>query len=214
MSLLLKSGRDKFTHTIKHFGDQDLMFAKGIYPYSYMSGPKKFAETLLPPIEDFHDPLNDEALQQEDYERAKIIWAEFNMKTLRDYHDHYLLCDVLLLADVFQNYRQTIYDELHQDPLHFITLPSLAWASAIKYTNAKLDLITDPDMYLMVEKNMRGGIAIISNRYARANNPLVAVHDPSKPTSFILYADANNLYKCATVGRKFPFLHRTENYRL
>jgi len=136
------------------------------------------------------------------------------MKALRDYHDYYLLCDVLLLADVFQNFKQTIYDEHHLDPLHFITLPSLAWASAMKYTNAKLDLITDLDMYLMAENNMRGGIATISHRYARANNPLVEGHDPSKPTSFILYADANNLYKCATAGRKFPFLHRTGNYRL
>ena len=85
------------------------------------------------------------------------------MKTLRDYHDHYLLCDVLLLVDVFQNYRQTIYDELYQDPLHFITFPSLAWVSAIKYTNAKLDLITDPDMYLMVEK-----------KHARRNRDYIA----------------------------------------
>jgi len=103
-------------------------------------------------MEDFYDTLNEEALSQEDYERAKKIWADFNMKTLRDYHDHYHLCDVLLLTDVFQNFRQTIYDEHRLDPLHFITLPSLAWASAMKYTNAKLDLITDPNMYLMVKK--------------------------------------------------------------
>jgi len=158
------------------------------------TGPEKFVETQLPPIEDFYDTLNEEALPQEDYERAKKIWAFFNTKTLRDYHDHYLLSDVLLLADVFQNLRQTIYDEHHLDPLHFITLPSLAWASAMKYTNAKLDLITDPDMYLMVENNMRGGIATISHRYARANNPLVKGYDPSEPTSFILYSVANNLY--------------------
>ena len=105
------------------------------------------------------------------------------MKTLRDYHDHYHLCDVLLLTDVFQNFRQTIYDKHRLDPLHFIILPSLAWASAMKYTNAKLDLITDPDMYLMVENNMRGGIATISHRYARANNPMVEGYDPSKPTT-------------------------------
>jgi len=89
------------------------------------------------------------------------------MKTLQNYHDHYLLSDVLLLADVFQNFRYTIYEQHHLDPLHFISLPSLAWASALKYTHAKLDLITDPDMYLMVENNMWGGIATISHRHAQ-----------------------------------------------
>ena len=117
-----------------------------------MSGPEKFVETQLPPIVNFYDTLNEEALSQEDYKRAKKIWADFNMKTLRDYYDHYHLCNVLLLTKVFQNFRQTIYDEHRLDPLHFITLPSLAWASAMKYTNAKLDLITDPNMYLLVKK--------------------------------------------------------------
>jgi len=50
------------------------------------------------------------------------------------------------------------------DPLHFITLPSLAWAMALKHTDADLDLITDPDAYLMLETNLRGGIATISKR--------------------------------------------------
>ena len=102
---------------------------------------------------------------------------------MRDYHDHYLLSDVLLLADVFENFRNSIYEQHRLDPLHFITLPLLAWASALKYTNARLDLITDPDMYLMVENSMRGGIATILHRHARANNPLVEGYDPSKPPS-------------------------------
>jgi len=67
----------------------------------------------------------------------------------------------------------------------------------MKYTHAKLDLITDPDMYLMVENNMRGGIATISHRHAQANNPLVEGYEPSKPTSYITHLDANNLYGTA-----------------
>ena len=101
------------------------------------------------------------------------VGLQYDMKTTRDYHDHYLLSDVLLLADVFQNFRNSAYEQHHFDPLHFITHPSLARASALKYTGAELDLITDPYMYLMVENNMLGGIATISQRYARANNPLV-----------------------------------------
>ena len=98
-----------------------------------------------------------------------------------DYHEHYLLSDVLLLTDVLENFRNSIYEQHRFDPVHFIILPSLARASALKYTNARLDLITDPDMYLMVENGMRGGIATISHRHARANNPLVEGYDPSKP---------------------------------
>ena len=165
--LLLKSGGEKFAHTIKHLGNHDFIFAKCVYPYSYMTGPEKFGETQLPPIEAFHNTLDDQALSQEDYSRAQQIWAHYNMKILQNYHDHYLLSDVLLLADVFQNFRYTIYEQHHLDPLHFISLPSLAWASALKYTHAKLDLITDPDMYLMVENNMWGGIATISHRHAQ-----------------------------------------------
>jgi len=194
VSLLLKSGRAKFTHTTKFLGDDDLVFAKGVYPYSYMTGPRKFAETQLPPIEAFHNILQDEPCTQENYDRAREIWAHYNTKTMRDYHDHYLLSDVLLLAEVFENFRNSIYEQHRLNPLHFITLPSLAWASALKYTNVRLDLITDPDMYLMVENSMRGGIATISHRHARANNPLVEGYDPSKPRSWLSYTDCNNLY--------------------
>jgi len=113
---------------------------------------------------------------------------------MRDYHDHYFLSDVLLLADVFENFINSIHEQHRLDPLQFITLPSLAWASALKYPNARLDLITDPGMYLMVENGMRGGIATISHRHARANNPLVEGYDPSKPPSWLSYTDCNNLY--------------------
>ena len=114
VSLLLQSGRDKFTHTTKFLGDDDLVFAKGVYPYSYMSGPEKFTETQLPPI---YEPCT-----VQNYNRAREIWAHYNIKTLRDNHDHYLLSDVLLLADVFENFRNSIYDQHRLDPLHFITL--------------------------------------------------------------------------------------------
>jgi len=136
------------------------------------------------------------------------------MQTLQNYHYHYLLSDVLLLADVFQNLRNTIMKEHNLDCLHFVTLPSLAWTSALKFTGVELDLITDPDAYLMIENNMRGGIAAISHRHASANNPLVEGYDPTKPTSYITYLDANNLYGDAMsnplpVG-KFQFLSQTE----
>jgi len=104
-------------------GDDDLVFAKGIYRYSYMTSRDKFDERQLPPIEAFYGRLNDEPLDNKYYERAQKTWTHFNMQTLRVYHDHYLLSDVLLPADVMENFRNTIMDEHQLDCLHFFTLP-------------------------------------------------------------------------------------------
>jgi len=215
VSLLLKSGKHNFEHTKKHLGtDDDLIFAKGVFPYSYMSCREKFEETELPPIECFHDTLKDEPLKEEDYERAKQTWTRFNITNMREYHDHYLLTDVLLLVDVLEHFRQTVIKGHKLDCLHYITLPSLAWSMALKHTDVELDLITDPDMYLLVENNLRGGIATISKRYAAANNPCVEGYDATQPHTYLSYLDANSLYATAQseplpVG-EFKFLTEEE----
>jgi len=214
VSLLQKAGKKHFAHTQKHLGtSDDLVFAKGVYPYSYMTEPKKFEETQLSPIKSFRDTLRGEDLK-EDYQRAQETWSRFGCKTLKDYHDHYLKTDVLLLADVFEHFRWTTYASHRLDCLHFVTIPSLAWAMALKHTDAKLDLITDPQAYLMIENSMRGGIATINKRYACANNHLLVDFDPSKENKFITYLDANSLYVTAQceplpVG-KFCFLSDEE----
>jgi hypothetical protein len=95
---LAKSGYDQFQLTKKRFPNSDLLFAKGIYPYEYATDRSKFLETSLPPIDKFYSSLTEECITPEEYERAKLIWTTFNCKTLQDYHDLYLMTDVLLLA--------------------------------------------------------------------------------------------------------------------
>ena len=198
VSLLLKSGKHNFVHTQKHLGtDDDLVFSKGVYPYSYMTGPEKFQETQLPPIESFYDKLKDESLKEEDYQRAKDTWSRFGIKTMKGYHDHYLLTDVLLLADVFQHFREAVYSEHGLDCLQYVTLPSLAWQMALKHTKVELELLTDPEAYLMIENNLRGGIATISQRHASANNPYVSDFDDTAERQYISYLDCNSLYATA-----------------
>ena len=162
-----------------------------------MTSEKKFKETQLPSIDAFYDTLKGEALDPADYQRAQYIWNHFKIQNMKQYHDHYLLSDVLLLADVFENFRISVYNEHKLDCLHFVTLPSLAWSAALHHTKARLDLITDPEMYLMIENSMRGGIATISHRYASANNPSVEDYDSTKKHGYITYLDANSLYATA-----------------
>ena len=81
VSLLLKSGRENFPNTTRYLADDDLVFAKGVYPYSYVTSREKFEDTQLPPIEAFHNTLTDEPLDVKDYERAQATWKRFGMKT-------------------------------------------------------------------------------------------------------------------------------------
>ena len=104
--------------------------------------------------------------------------------------------DVLLLADVFENFRDVAMTNYCLDPAHYLTTPSLTWDACLKIPKSNLELITDPEIFLFFESGMRGGISVISNRYARANNPYLKAedYDSSQPHSYIFYLDANNLY--------------------
>lgn len=113
------------------------------------------------------------------------------MKTLEDLHDHYVLTDFLLLADVFERFRDMTLDYYKLDACHYFTSPGLAWDAALKLTKVSLDLITDPLMYNFFELGLRGRVSIISKKYSKANHPN---YNPSKPIKSLIYLDANNLY--------------------
>ena len=116
------------------------------------------------------------------------------METFHEFHDRYLLTDVLLLTDVFENFRAMSLENYGLDPLHYYTSPGLAWDSCLKMTGIRSDLITDMEQMLFVEKGLKGGISIITQRHAVANNPLVPNYDPSKKSKYIIYLDCNNFY--------------------
>ena len=172
----------------------NLLTRKGVYPYDYVSSIEKLTETQLPPKDQFYSKLNDEDISDEDYQHALNVWATFRCKTIRDYHDLYLKSDVLLLADVFENFRKTRFKHYNLDPAHYYTSPGLAWDACLKETGQQLELLSDYDMLMMFEKGIRGGISHISKRYAEANNQYMKDYDNDKPTTYIQYLDANNLY--------------------
>ena len=147
--------------------------------------------------------MYDEEISDEDYLHANNVWNTFNCQTLQDYHDLYLKTDVLLLADVFENFRKTSLKYYKLDPCHYYTVPGLAWDTCLKLTKQKLQLLKDYDMLMMFERGIRGGITHISKRYAEANNKYMKDYNPNKPSSFIPYLDANGLYAWA-MSQKLP----------
>ena len=188
---------DAFFHTREAFPNDDqfrLIKQKGVYPYDYMDSFQRFSEKYLPEIEDFYSILNDTNISASDYEHAKRVWSLFQIRDLGQYHDLYLKTDVLLLADVFENFRSTCLSHYRLDPCHYFSAPGLSWDALLRMTKINLDLISDTDQQLFIEKGMRGGISTITHRHAEANNKYMKNYNPEVESSYIMYLDANNLY--------------------
>ena len=175
----------------------DLMKRKGVYPYEYMNSFERFDEDRLPGIDKFYSSLNKKSITIEEYDYAKKVWNELGCETMGAYHNVYLLTDTLLLADVFESFRDTCLKVYNLDPAHFYTAPGLAFKAALKYSGIKLELLQDVDMFLMFENGIRGGIVQCVERHAEANNKYMDNYDSNKDSSYIVYLDANNLYGSA-----------------
>ncbi|KAJ8917969.1 hypothetical protein NQ315_002664 [Exocentrus adspersus] len=148
----------------------------------------------LPSKGDFYDKLNDEAVSELDYRRAQRVWELFNCQNLGEYSDIYLKSDVLLLCDVFQNFRKICFETYKLDPAQYFTAPGLAWDAMLRLTKVNLELLTDIDMIHMLKKGIRGGISQCSERKHIANNMFLPNYNSEEPSSFITYLDATNLY--------------------
>ena len=135
-----------------------------------MNSWEKFDENTLPPKEAFYSSLYLQDISDEDYKHAKKVWDVYEIKNLGEYHDVYVQSDILLLSDVFENFRNMCLSIYKLDPTYFVSAPGLAWQACLKKTEVKLELLTDYDMILMIQKRIRGGICQAARRYAKANN--------------------------------------------
>ena len=162
----------------------------------------------LPNKESFYSNLNMENIEYIGYRHGNNVFKIFKLKNLGEYHDLFVQSDTLLLADIFENFRNKCLEVYELDPARFLSLPGLAWQACLKKTNVELELLTDYDMLLMVEEGIRGGICHSIHRYAKANNKYMKYYNKNIESSYIQYLDiqyldANNLYGWA-MSQKLP----------
>ena len=164
---------------------------KGVFPYTYFTSMECLNETHLPEKHYFYNDLTNQHITDAEYEHAQRAWTEFGCRTLRDYTKAYLHLDIYLLADVFEEFRRVSKEEDELDPVHFISLPSLTYQSAFKFTGVEIELLQDIDMYRLFERGIRGGISFVNQHHAERH-----VHDAASTmfNTHLAYIDENNLY--------------------
>ena len=197
--------KDGFKNLEKYFTPEQvkLLKRKGFFPYDYMDDIEKLKIKKPPKQEAFYSKLTGQGINNDNYQHVLKVWKTWKMKTFKEYLKLYNETDVLLLADVFENFRDVCLKNYGLDPVYYYTAPGLAWDAMLKMTGVKLELLSDSDMLLMIEKGIRGGISIISNRYGEANNKYMKDYDKTKPSKYLMYLDANNLYGWA-MSQKLP----------
>ena len=200
---LIKKFKNTYSYCNNNLNKFTLLLRKGVYPYEYMDNWERFNETSLPSKESFYSNLNMEDIDDIDYKHGNNVLNKLKLNNLGYYHDLYVQSDTLLLADVFEDFRDICLKEYELDPAHFLSLPGLAWQACLKKTNIELELLTDYDMLLMVEKGIRGGICHSIQRYAKGNNKYMKSYNNNEESSYIQYLDANNLYGWE-ISKKLP----------
>ena len=180
-SLVKNLSKDDFNYLHQEFDNNalDLVEQTGFYPYEYMSDFEKFKEEL-PCKEKFYSCcLTDRKITDKEYEHALNICIKFEMKTIKYYHDLYLKCDVSLLSDAFEKFRNNSLKIYGLCSSHYLSAPSLSWDAMLKMTKIEHDNI-------FFEKGTRGGISYISNRCSKANKKYLKYFDPKQESNIYI----------------------------
>lgn len=188
----------------------DVLSKKNIFPYTWFDSYDRMSTASLPERKYFKS--------DEDYEYASNAWRVLECKTFEDYHDKYLLADVVLLAACFHAFRRNIYNMHTTDPAYFLGLPGLSWSIAMKYLpkGKAIELLEKPEHYITFQNSLQGGICQVFQRYAKRRYAEVkpekeeeCISNNEKPKrkslSQILYLDVNGLYAHIMANCKLPY---------
>ena len=197
VTILRGKGEKNFHHVRRHIKEAHLrehFYRKGIFPYSYMSSPAVLQQKSLPAKECFYDELSRKHVSDKDYAFAQSVWRDFGCTTMRDYMEVYLVADTLLLADCYENFRDICIHNYELDPSYYFSNPHFSLSAFLRKGEITMELLTDINMYLFFSKGIRGGVSMVSGRYAEANNKHIPNCDVSKKSVYILNLDCTNLY--------------------
>ena len=181
----------------QEFQNVELMKRKVVYLHDYMDSFDKFNDKNLPSKKKFFCMLSNEHITDKDHKHAQNVWNTFNLESMGQCYDLYLKSDVLLLANVFKKFCKTCLRYYKLDPCHYFTSPNLSWDAMFTKTAVKLELMSDMDKFQFIERGIRGSVLYICEkykRYAKATNKYISNYYPTKPSNYIMYLDANNLY--------------------
>ena len=190
---LIKNFSNTYEFSNRDINEFVLLLRKGVYPYEYIGSWEKFGKTL-PDKKAFYSEFNLEDITDEDCTHAQKVFEKFKLKNLGDYHNLYVQNDTLLLADVFENFRNKCIEIYELDPAHFLSASRLLdWQACLKKTGIELELLTDIIMLLMTEKGIQGRICHAIHRYTKVNNKYMENYDINI-SSYLKCLNANNLY--------------------
>ncbi|CAL8104538.1 unnamed protein product [Orchesella dallaii] len=187
----------RYQRDIDPITDEDvkLLLRKGAYPYKYMNAWARFKEKQLPPIECFYNDLSDEPMDPKIYANAQKVFERFQIKDLGEWHDLYVFLDVLLFTCCLISLREEMFSSFDLCVTHYVSLPQYTMDACLKHTKECIETIQDQDIYMYLERGIRGGFTTCGDtKAAQANNEFCPWYESSKPKSWLLYLDKNNLY--------------------
>lgn len=212
---LKKSGHDKFIMTKRYFGENYTLFLeKGVYPYNYCKSLEDYNRTKLINQADFYDKMTNQPCSNSDYSHYKNVYNKM-CSNFKDYTLLYNISDVLLLSDIYENHVNMCMQYYKLDPSHSYTSPGYSWSAFLSQKQHKIELLSDINMDLDFRSILRGGVSVISHRFAQANNKYMTNYNPKKESSFIIPTDCVNLYGFC-MAQKLPYAdyHYEENLDL
>ena len=206
-NLVKNTSETELKHTKEYF-KENFKYAckKGIYPYEHVDDFNKFNEVGLPKYNDFYSKLKNSNYEKSEYIEAEKTYNEMKLSNFGEYHDFYLKCDVLLLCDIFENFRKLSLSYFKLDPVHYMSLPSLSYDAFLKSNKIPIKMISNEEIKNFYEDHKIGAIcAVMGKKHVKANNKYMGLeYDCNKESNYILYIDANNLYGYA-MCKKLPY---------